>query len=180
MRGRELRAAVVERLGLQRGDQRHQPADRIVRPLRIGDMALLAGHDQVAVERAAPADLDGVAELFLVARLAQNAVVEFLAALGRPLQQLGRAVDRDAFLVAGDQERDRALWLAVMVAEMIEHGGQRAGDAALHVDRAAAVKLAVGHLAGERRMRPGLSSPGGTTSVWPANIRCGAAVPMRA
>ena len=79
-------------------------------------MALLAGDDQVAVERAAPADLDGIAELFLIARLAENAVVEFFAALGRPFQQLRRAVDRDAFLVAGDQERDRALWLAAMVA----------------------------------------------------------------
>ena len=86
MRGRELRAAGVERLGLQRRDQRHQPADRIVGALRIGDMALPAGHDQVAVERAAAADLDGVAELFVIARLAQNAVVEFFAALGRPLQ----------------------------------------------------------------------------------------------
>ena len=73
-------------------------------------MALLAGDDQMAVERAAAADLDGVAERFDIARLAQDAVIEFLAALGRPLQQLGRAVDRDAFLVAGDQERDRALF----------------------------------------------------------------------
>ena len=36
-------------------------------------------------------------------------MVEFLAARGRPFQQLGAAVDRDAFLVAGDEERDRAL-----------------------------------------------------------------------
>src|SRR5674476_1017514 len=98
-------------------------------------MALPAGHDQVAVERAAAADLDGVAEFRDIARLAQNAVVKFFAALGRPLQELGRAVDRDAFLVAGDQERERAFRLAVMVAEIIEHGGQRAGDAALHIDR---------------------------------------------
>ena len=65
-----------------------QPADRIVGALRIGDMALLAGDDQRAVERAAPADLDGVAERRDIARLAENAVVEFLAALGRPFQQL--------------------------------------------------------------------------------------------
>src|ERR1019366_4226212 len=58
MRGREQRGTAIERLGLQRRNERHQPADRIFRPLRIGDMALPAGHDQVAVERAAAADLD--------------------------------------------------------------------------------------------------------------------------
>ena len=41
-------------------------------------------------------------------------------------------------------------------AEMVEHGGERAGDAAFHVDRAAAVQLAAGDLAGKWRMRPGL------------------------
>ena len=86
VRRRKLRVAGIERLGLQRRDQRHQPADRIDRALRIGDMALLAGHDQMAVERAAPADLDGVAERCDIARLAQQAMVEFFAALGRPLQ----------------------------------------------------------------------------------------------
>ena len=84
-------------------------------------MPLRAAHDEVAVERAAPADFDGVAELILVARLGQDAVVELFSVLGRPLQQFRRAVDRDAFLVAGDQERDRALRLSAALAEMIEH-----------------------------------------------------------
>ena len=90
--------------------QLDQPAHRIVGAVRIGDVALLAGDDQHAVLRAAAAELDGVAELRDVAGLAQHAMVELLAARGRPFQQLGAAVDRDAFLVAGDQERDRALW----------------------------------------------------------------------
>lgn len=154
MRGGKLRAAGIERLGLQRRHQRHQCADRIIGALRIGDMTLPAGHDQMAVERTAPADLDGVAEFFLVARFAQDAVIEFFAMLGRPLQKLGRAVDRDAFLVAGDQERDRALRFAALRAKMIEHGGECAGDAALHVDRAAAIKLTAGDRACERRMLP--------------------------
>ena len=47
MRRRKLRAALVERLALQRGDQRHESADRIVGALRIGDVALLAGDDQM-------------------------------------------------------------------------------------------------------------------------------------
>src|ERR1017187_4645084 len=133
MRWREQRGTAIERLGLQRRNERHQPADRIFRPLRIGDMALPAGHDQVAVERTAAADLDGVAQFRDIARLAQNAVVEFFAALSRPLQKLGRAVDRDAFLVAGDQERDRAFWLAGKMAEMFGPGAEWAGVPALHV-----------------------------------------------
>ena len=94
----------------QRRDQREMAAHRIVGAVRIGDVALLAVDDQRAVLRAAAADLDGVAELVDVAGLAEHAMVEFLAALRRPFQQLDGAVDRDAFLVAGDQERDRALW----------------------------------------------------------------------
>ena len=112
--GPKCARAVVERLGVDRADQRHEPAHRIVGQFRIRDVALRAGDDQRAVLRAAPADLDHVAERLRVGRLAQNAVIEFFAARGRPLQQLDGAVDRDAFLVAGDQERDRAFRLAVV------------------------------------------------------------------
>ena len=38
---------------------------------------------------------------------------------------------------------------------MIERGGNGAGDAALHVDGATAVKLRPRDFAGKRRMRPG-------------------------
>ena len=81
-------------------------------------------------------------------------MIEFLAALGGPLQKLDRAVDRDAFLIAGDEKRDRALRLAAVGGEIIERGGDKAGDAAFHVDRAAAVEHVAGDFAGERRMRP--------------------------
>ena len=49
---------------------------------------------------------------------------------------------------------------------------RQAGDAALHVDGAAAIQLAVRDHAGERIgcVQP-LTSPGGTTSVWPAKSR---------
>ena len=73
-------------------------------------MALLAGHHQHAVERAAAAGLDGVAEHVDIARLAEHAVIEFFAARRRPLQQLDGAVDRDALLVAGDQKRNRTVF----------------------------------------------------------------------
>src|SRR5439155_10633473 len=115
---------------------------------------LLADHRQRAVDRAAAPDLDGVAKLGGVGRLAQEAMVEFFAALGRPLQQLHGAVDRDAFLIAGDEERDRACRLPAAGAEVIEARRHRASDGALHVDGAAAVERAVENLAGEGRMRP--------------------------
>ena len=154
VRRTEPRAALVERRRHQRAHQRHQPAHRIVGALRIGDVALLAGDDQRAVERAAPADLDGVAERRHIARLAQDAMVEGFAALGRPFEQLHRAVHGDAFLVAGDQEGDRPLGLAAARGEVIERGGQRTGDRALHIDRAAAIERAVGDLARKRRVSP--------------------------
>ena len=81
-------------------------------------------------------------------------MVELLAARGRPLQQLDGAVDRDAFLVAGDQERDRAFRLAAVGREVVERRGDLAGDRAFHVDRAAAVEHAFVDLARERRMAP--------------------------
>src|SRR3954468_6763342 len=117
-------------------------------------MALPAVYDQNAGLRAAAADLDAVAHHLLVGRLAEHAVIELFAAVGRPLQQLHGAVDRDVFLIAGDQERDRSLWLAV-VAQIIEHGGDAAGDATLHVDGATAIEIAVLHVAGERALAPG-------------------------
>ena len=123
--------------------------------MRIGDVALDAIDVQHAVQRAAAADLDAVAEHFDIAGFAEHAMVEFLAARCRPLQQLDGAVDGDVFLVAGDQERDRPLWLAVMGREIFQHRGDAAGDAALHVDGAAPVQKAVLDVARERAMGPG-------------------------
>jgi hypothetical protein len=89
-----------------------------------------------------------------IGRLAQDGVIEFLAARRRPLQQLDGAIDRDAFLVTSDEERDRALRLAAVRGQIVERRRHLAGDRALHVDRTAAVEHAVGDLAGERRMGP--------------------------
>src|SRR4030088_2423356 len=111
--------------------------------MRIGDVALDATDLKQAVRGAAAAYLDAVAEGFDIARLAEHAMVEFLAARRRPLQQLYGAVDGNIFLVAGDQERDRAFWFAVMGGEIVQHGRDAAGDAALHVHGAAAVQKAV-------------------------------------
>ena len=109
VRGLELRAAVVERLVAERHDQPRDIRHRIGGALRIGDVALHAVDIERAGLRAAAADLDAVAERLDIGGLAEHAMVEFLAARRRPLQQLDGAVDGDVFLVAGDQERDRAL-----------------------------------------------------------------------
>ena len=107
--GSNLCAAAVERLAHQRAHQPDQPAHRVVGAVRIGDVALLAGDHQHAVLRAAAADLDGVAELADVAR-ARPARNDRTSRRARPpISTAWAAVDRDAFLVAGDQERDRAL-----------------------------------------------------------------------
>jgi hypothetical protein len=119
-----------------------------------GNVALHAVDHQRAGLRAAPADLDHVAEHLDIRGLAEHAMVELLAALGAPFQQLDRAVDRDVFLVAGDQEGDRSFWLAAMVVQILQHRGDAAGDAALHVNGAAAGEIAVLDLAGERAERP--------------------------
>ena len=81
-------------------------------------------------------------------------MVKGLAALGRPFDELHRSIYRDAFLVSGDQERDRALRPASACAEVIEDGGERAGDRPFHVDGAAAVERAIGDFAGKGWMGP--------------------------
>src|SRR5215831_5748076 len=86
-------------------------------------------------------------------------MIELFAARCGPLQKLDRAVDGDVFLIARDQEGDRAAAvfsrLAAAGGEIAEHRGDAAGDAALHVDSAAAVEEAVFHLAREGSMAPG-------------------------
>src|ERR1700733_13163985 len=104
--------------------------------------------------RAAAADLYAIAERLDVGGFAQHAMIEFFASRGGPLQQLDRAVDGNVFLIAGDQKRDRTFWLAALVAKVLQHGGRATGDAALHVDGAAAIKKAAFHLAGEGPNRP--------------------------
>ena len=42
VRGRKLRAALIERFALQRRNKRHEPADRVLGTLRVGDVSLLS------------------------------------------------------------------------------------------------------------------------------------------
>src|SRR3569623_20380 len=123
IRWREMICALIERVGIQRADKRRDVRQRIVRAVGISDMALLALDDQRAGQRAAPPDLNEVAERIDVARLAAHAKVELFAALGRPVEQFHGAIDGGAFLVAGDEEGERAFWLAAIGLEIGEYGG---------------------------------------------------------
>src|SRR6516165_1911527 len=97
-----LRAG-IERRRDQGLDQFHQMRDRVIGALRIGDMALFALRDQRAIQRTAPADLDHIAQMVWVRRLADEAMVETLAALIGPAQKLVGAIDRRAFLIARNE-----------------------------------------------------------------------------
>src|SRR6516225_5571603 len=134
--------------------------------MRVGDMALPSFDIERAGLRATAADLDAVSQFLLVGGFAEHAMIEFFAARLDPLKELDRAVDRHVLLIAGDQERDRSLRLAAVVAEILQHGRNAASDAALHVDCAAAIEETVLHLAGERAMAPrGLIAGGHNVGV---------------
>ena len=88
---------------------RDQPRDRIVGEVRVGDMALRARHVDPDVDRAAPPDLDRVAEP-LRPRSARRPGTGRGRCRARAIRSISarRAVDRRAFLVAGDDQADRA------------------------------------------------------------------------
>ena len=117
---------------------------RVVGEVRIGDVTLDAVHGELARERAAPADLDRVAERVGAAGLADHAPVDLLAARFERFHHAPRAVDRRAFLVARQQERERAAVIG-MRGDKALAGGHHRRESTLHVGGAAAVQDAVAH-----------------------------------
>src|ERR1700739_2502760 len=81
-------------------------------------------------------------------------MVEGLAAIGGPPEQFYGAVDGDPLFVAGNQERDRTLWLSAARFDVIKYSSQRARDSSRHVHRAASVKRVVGDFPPKRWMGP--------------------------
>ena len=141
---------------MQQGvDQLHQPAHRIVGELRIGGVALAAIDGDRAGQRAAPADLDHVAERvrdWSARRRSQASHLSPLAA--------AHSSSLTVPLIAGPSSSpvissDTEPFGPPCFVDMARHRGDEAGNAALHVDGAAAIHLAVGDLGGEGRMRPG-------------------------
>src|SRR5262249_61578044 len=153
MRRRKAFAAFVERC-LQSRDQAHKSWNRIFGTLRVCNVTLAAGDNQGAVERAAASGLDRVTNDLEIARFAEDAMIEALAAVSRPFEKLDRAVDRNALLIAGDEQRDRAFRLAAVRFQIVKRGGDKAGNAALHIDGAAAIQAVLDKLPRQKRMRP--------------------------
>ncbi len=114
----------------------------IVGEVRVGDVTLHAVHRQATGERAATAHLDGVAQHVGAGRLADDAPVDLLVACFEHLHHLARAVDRWAFLVAGEQESERARVVRMLRDESLG-GRHHRGEAALHVGGTARIQHAI-------------------------------------
>src|SRR5262249_61709644 len=77
--------------------------------------------------------------------LADDAGVQILIAFGEPVEYLPGAVDRQPFLVAGDQQADRAADPGFAPVEISLRRGDKGGDRSLHVGGTAATQLATTH-----------------------------------
>ena len=124
-------------------------------------MALHAAHRQVDRHAAAPTDLHHVAEALRARRFADHADIDRLAALGETLQHLHGTVDRRPFLVAGNQEADRAAEIAAATAEESGRGIGEGSNRPLHVGGTTAEQIAARQLS-----REGTDRPGGKIARW--------------
>jgi hypothetical protein len=106
--GREVFVALVPHLGGEFGQGRGGEVDGVLGELRVGDVALHALHGELARQAAAAAVLDGVAEGGRGGGLADDAVVEGLAAGLEGFDDQGGAVGGVAFFVGGEQQGDGA------------------------------------------------------------------------
>src|SRR5262249_56816184 len=96
-----------ERRGNQGIKEPQQIWDGIICPRGVGGMALAAFRYYRGVERAAPADLDGIAQHFRARGFANKAMIKTLALIIGPTQELLCAIDGGAFLVSCDEKADR-------------------------------------------------------------------------
>ena len=117
-------------------------------------MALAAGHSDRTVQTAAPARLDRVAQLVGIGRFAQQAMVKGLALGRQRLQHRLGTMNGRAFLIAGDQEGDRALGAVLRIQKALHRGDHRS-NRALHVSRTAPPKQAILGLGRKGRFLPG-------------------------
>src|SRR3546814_17559112 len=119
--------------------------------MRVGDMALDAGHRDPDIDRTPAPDLHHIAQPMFRRRLADQTEVRYMAVRFHPFQKLHRAEGGRALLVSGDDEAERA----VMVADP-PGGGAKGGDRALHV-RATAMENAARDLPGHRLLRTAMA-----------------------
>ena len=102
-------------------------------------MTLFAQNLQTPRERTAPPDLDHIPQRVGIGRLTQNTMIPTLALPMRPFKQFHRPVDRRAFLIAGDQKRNRSFERVFMIFKKPQSSCDRGGHTALHISCAAPV-----------------------------------------
>ena len=141
--------ALVEHQRIQFGKHRDQLGDRVIRQMRIGDMPLRPLHFEPDVDRTAATDLHHIAQPVDAGGFTDEAQIGLVPRFAHEVDQRAGAVERGAFLVAGDDEADRA-GLGRHLGNRVDH----TGDRALHVDRAAAIKQVAAHFWVERLAGP--------------------------
>jgi len=122
-------------------------ARRSVTPEDAGCQALLATRLAKAGFRCEDASVNGVSNLWArrgSGGLADDAIVDALAALLQALDDAHRAVHGRAFLVGGDQQGDGARVSGPLGDELLHRHDERR-DGGLHVGGAASVQPAVAH-----------------------------------
>ena len=142
----------IEHQRIELGQQRHQFGRGIVGEVRIGDVAFRAFDLQPEIGRAAAADLDRVAQPLGRSRLADQAQIGHRTACPHVVDQRQGAVFRRAFLVAGDDEADRAGRL-----RNFGDSGDHRRNRPLHIDRAAPVQQRAAPLGEEGPRSPALA-----------------------
>src|SRR5258706_8492052 len=108
----------------------------------IGNVRLHTAHQEPPRKRSAATVADRVAERVQRRWLADDAVVEPLAARLQPLDDPHRAVDRGTFFVGGQQEGDRAGVRRALGDESL-HSDDERSDRGLHVGAPTAEQPAV-------------------------------------
>ena len=163
--------------GRQRVQHRNEAMRGVVGEMRVGGVALHAVNRQPPGQTAPPADLDHVAECIGRGRLPDQASVRHFTALGQPFEHLFCAVDPRSFLVAGDQQTDRAVEARPTLAKPALGGSDKSGNRPFHVDRTTAPKRTLAQARGERVERPGFAGSGRHHVGVPGKAQIGPALP---
>jgi hypothetical protein len=114
---------------------------------------------QTGADRTAPAVLADVADMLVAGRFADQCPGDFFTPGFERLDHLDGAVDRDALLVAGDQQGDRPKMIG-MIGDKRFTGGYHRGNAGFHVGGAAAEEHAVANFGDKRVAIPFFQRPG--------------------
>ena len=158
-RRKEL-VALVPAHGRKLGQRGCCEVNGVPREMRIGDVPLDAFDRQRRGKRAAPAVLDHVAQALDGRGLAHDAEVDPFVGCRELFNDFDRAVDRRAFLVGSDQQRDGSRGLRMRDDEAFHRGHERR-QRALHVRGAAAVEPALALRRHERIGLPSVARAGG-------------------